>query len=170
MAPAGASSAEDVFQSYNREGVTPVLVDVLPGLYEVGFVLPKGSGEPAAEYAPRFEAGLGHAIITSGSGYRVVFSGVAKGDSAGSFIGLAFDAGLDDAQVSQLYPAGQNFKGYETGLREVFAARSFDPQGLPLALELLGRGGKVLLRAKPPFTTVELKIDGTLEVTPPLGG
>lgn len=170
VASGGTTSAGAVFASTNREGVTPLLVDLPPGLYEIGFAMPRGSGVPDAEYGPRFNGGLGHAIITAGNAYRVVFSDVQKGEGAGSFIGLAFDSALDDAQIAALYPPGHNFTVDETQVREVFEARGLDPAGVAPALELLARGGKVLLRSAPPSTTVELKMDGTVEVVPPVGG
>jgi hypothetical protein len=44
--------------------------------------------------------------------------------------------------------------------------REISPQELATGMEMLRRGGKILLKSGPQHTTVELKLDGTLEVVP----
>jgi hypothetical protein len=164
------SSPEDFFTSGNQKGKTPVLLVLEPGTYDVGFLLPAGS-KPDAEFVPRFNAHLGHVVISDKNNEKVVYSYVVKDSTyyGLSFIGLAFSNELSHEEVSKLYPSGNNFVFDEQKVRAVLVDRSVKEEEIQSSLELLRRGGKILLShkssAKRP-TTIEIKPNQNFEVVP----
>lgn len=154
-------------------GRTPVVVkaaDVGPFVTVVLLKKEYGADLPRQSDLGDFTAKTSHSAVHQEAGkeedYLRAITYEVKLPARQTLIALFQTRSLPLSQAARLFPPGSNFAFSDADVSKAFAGKGVDPASIPEALDLLHRGGKVLVRAgQRNWLVAEVTSPNAVEVT-----